>query len=163
MCTVREIIIASGRFGKIMDFISVIMERPDKEFPVRTYYTDDSYSTASSYVSMENVKKGVVRWLQLIDVDEFHLNITDDDKKLLGDFGKYVDSVREMEMLNYANACAHREKPNESVLEYIRVLSVLSSSIDYFVFELYIGYDEDYNFERFDRFDIPEGWKKARK
>ena len=152
--TIREVIIESGRWNCISEIIGKILEVKTPYEPVNIRYEENG--TATNYVSMKNVRKGIARWLMFIDMEDT-VCIPNSQRELLDDFSRLIESMSEMELHNYAVKCSHGINPTEESMEHIRALCVLSLSIDYILYNL----DTDDTDERdFIPLEIPSGWKK---
>lgn len=149
--TIREVIIESGRWDCISEIIGEILKTPLNEYPVNMRYEEDG--TATNYVSMKNVRKGIAHWLMFIDVENTAC-IPNSQRESLDDFSRLIDSRSDMELNNYAIKCSHGINPTEESMENIRALCVLSLSIDYILYNL------DTDEGDFVPLEIPSGWKK---
>lgn len=158
--TVRDIIVDSGRWGAIAEYVGEILKISSETFPVDMYYVDDDYIKATNYVHMKDVRNGISHWLMLIDRDIDDKFVRDAEKidnlSIMHSFCIFVESELNMRLHNVAVDLSHKKDVEEYRMENIRALSILSSSIDYIACELYLDIDGD-----FIPYSIPSGWKKG--
>lgn len=150
--TIKNELIEAGRFEQILEELRKLhhLGITDTNYPVRFQY--NRKGELVTRVIMKKVMAGALVYLTAISIKENELEFSEKEQETLDALNMFFNSKLEMCMHNYANSCAHRKQPKEEELEYIRVLSVLSNSIDYLTMEL---------FKEEDCFwDIPEGWKK---
>lgn len=152
MMTIREVIVDSGRLDCISEIIGDILKAKNPYEPVNIRYEENG--TATNYVSMKNVRKGIARWIMFIDMEDTGC-IPNSQRELLDDFSRLIESRSEMELNNYAIECSHGINPAEESMEHIRALCVLSLSIDYILYNL------DTDEGDFVPLEIPSGWKKG--
>ena len=150
--TVRGELIKARRLKEVIDKLNTVFLLDGSDYPVYPFQYNRKGELINR-ISTKTILDGALVYLAKMYVNENELVLSDEELEALEGLGMFFRTKLEMHMHNYANSCAHREQPTEKELENIRVLSVLSSSIDYFAMEMFE--EEDYPF-----WDIPEGWKK---
>lgn len=156
--TIRDIIVDSGRWDFIAEYIGEVLKISSKTHPVNMYYLDD-YVKAANYVHMKDVREGISHWLMLIDrnIENLLAENAEKNSSIMRSFSMFVDSELDMRLHNVAVDLSHKKDVEAYKIEVIRALSILNSSIDYITCELYLDIDDG----NFIPFSIPSGWKKG--
>ena len=151
--TIKQELIASGRFDECCEILSNIVRSKHSEFAIRPII-DTKTNEVLMWVTKDDVIKAVNKWYELIHTTGEH--ITEDDTRTMEALHYLVDTDLDMKLHNYANACAHRKTPDEGVLEHIRAFAILNQSVTFC-----LGDNFDIETKEFCEFTIPDGWKKV--
>lgn len=132
----------ANRYDDIIDLLNYLsLEIKNEDYPVDLYISNGKPHNYVSGIDIKREAKLLLDFLQL-KIDEI---ISSEDE--LFELEKYVDTSKNILMINYTNALSHRIKP-ETDLDEIRILSILTNLIN----------------NVFDRnnktWNIPEGWAK---
>ena len=146
MNTIKNTIKESGRYEYIKQLV-LDLALSETNLPIRIRLDKGK---AISYVKPDGIREGIRIWEKYLDTDG--RSISNEEALSLFEFSARVEDEVDTRLHNYANSCAHRNVPEESVLEDIRAWEILYSSISYL----------EYNNELDCDFSVPDGWKMQR-
>ena len=116
MNVIKQNLLEIGRYDDVKTLLTEIVNSEWRgTYPVHAYVTDDNRTLWR--VKCSDVKEQAQALIELIDSEE--ITTRPDFQDLL----QYVDTMRDIDLHNYANAISHKMKPDID-MEDIRVRSV---------------------------------------